>query len=82
MVSWPTGALLTYGHYVAMVRCQNGEDFAYCNDNRIGDNPARKQEFLERAESEDFQSILLVYQKIGGKMAKNLDPKEEEEEEE
>jgi hypothetical protein len=58
-----------------MIVFDMGADFAICNDDLIGDNPARKQVILRCVESEDFQSMLLVYQKIGGKMAKDLGPK-------
>lgn len=55
-----SGPSLRQGHYIAAVRCQNGVNFALCNDSRVG---------TKLMESESYQSYLLVYQKIGGKMA-------------
>jgi ubiquitin C-terminal hydrolase len=72
------GPNLTQGHYVSMVRCQNGADFAECNDNSILDEPREKASILEQAESKAYQSYMLVYQKIGGKMAESLDPEKKE----
>lgn len=65
-----SGPSLRQGHYVSMVRCQNGTDFAYCNDESVEAEPEKKESILQRAESSSFQSYLLVYQKIGGKMEK------------
>ena len=60
------------GHYVATVRCRNGVDFACANDSTVNDLPAHKEEYLKEAECYALQSYLLVYQKVGGKMAKRI----------
>lgn len=65
-----SGPNLRQGHYVSMVRYQNGTDFAYCNDESVDAEPEMKEGILELAESSSFQSYLLVYQKIGSKMEK------------
>lgn len=63
------GETLDEGHYVAMVRSQSGDTFVHCNDRIIDDTQTREQ-VLARADSGDFRSYLLVYQKIRGRMAK------------
>ena len=63
------GNTLNSGHYVAMVRSQRGDGFVLCDDIRIDDGRT-KAEVLAQAESKEWQSYLLIYQKIGGKMAK------------
>ena len=62
------GNTLTEGHYVAMVRSQKGDGFVICNDD-ITDDSQTKEQVLSLAESKRFQSYLLIYQKIGGRMA-------------
>lgn len=67
------GSRLTSGHYIATVRFQNGQDFARVNDSvPIVDLPKDKARVLSAAEGRNFQSYLLVYQKIGGEMAKRI----------
>lgn len=61
------GKTLAGGHYVAMVRSQGGNGFVICNDDIIDDTKTKEQ-VLARAKGTAFQSYLLVYQKIGGKM--------------
>ena len=62
------GNTLKGGHYVAMVRSQGGNGFVFCNDDKEIDDKKRKEQVLARAEGTEFQSYLLVYQKIGGRM--------------
>ena len=62
-----SGETLTGGHYVSMVRSQRGNGFVICNDEKIDDKKTKAQ-VLSRAEGEEFQSYLLVYQKIAGRM--------------
>jgi ubiquitin C-terminal hydrolase len=57
-----SGTSLKGGHYIATVRSQSGDDFVH-------DRWPRGR-ILARAESATMQSYLLVYQKIGGRMAK------------
>lgn len=64
------GESLKSGHYIAMVRSPNGVDFAKCNDMDIDDHPREKASILEEPKTKKWQSYMLVYQKIGGKMAK------------
>jgi ubiquitin C-terminal hydrolase len=61
------GDTLIGGHYVSMVRSQKGNGFVICNDEEI-DGKKTKAQVLLRAEGKEFQSYLLVYQKIGGRM--------------
>jgi uncharacterized UBP type Zn finger protein len=61
------GESLTGGHYVATVRSQSGGRYARCNDLKI-DDKSSKETILGNAENETWQSYLLVYQKIGGRM--------------
>lgn len=60
------GAAPSQGHYIANVRCQNGVDFAEANDSDI--DVLAKSTALR--DDQKFQSYLLMYQKVGGKMAK------------
>ena len=63
-----SGKTLQRGHYVAMVKSQVGNGFVLCNDTTI-DDESSKEQILSLAESNVCQSYLLVYQKIGGRMA-------------
>jgi ubiquitin C-terminal hydrolase len=63
-----SGKRLTEGHYVSMVRSQKGDGSVFCNDNTIDDSQTKEQ-VLSLAEGKEFQSYLLIYQKIGGGMA-------------
>jgi ubiquitin C-terminal hydrolase len=62
------GTTLSGGHYVAVVRSQRGKDFVFCNDDVEIDDQLTKEQALAKLEGEEFQSYLLVYQKIGGRM--------------
>jgi ubiquitin C-terminal hydrolase len=58
------------GHYVATVRCQNGVDFVRVDDTKVSEFPTRKQDPLFSVDTSATQSYLVVYQKVGGEMAK------------
>jgi hypothetical protein len=63
-----SGETLTEGHYISMMRSQRGNGFVLCDDKMIDDKQTKEQ-VLSQAEGHKFQSYLLVYQKIGGRMA-------------
>lgn len=63
------GTRLKGGHYIATVRCRNGVDFANANDENIKNLGTDVQKVFEEAETPGWQSYVLVYQKVGGKMA-------------
>jgi hypothetical protein len=58
------------GHYVATVRRRDGVDFEHVNDAVVNHLGTGMKVVLAEAENLDFQSFILVYQKVGGKMAK------------
>ena len=62
------GETLKGGHYVSMVRSQGGNGFVFCNDDNEIDDKKTKEQVIARAEGTEFQSYVLVYQKIGGRM--------------
>jgi uncharacterized UBP type Zn finger protein len=62
------GETLKGGHYVSMVRSQGGNGFVFCNDDKEIDDKKTKEQILARAQGAEFQSYVLVYQKIGGRM--------------
>lgn len=55
------GNTLGSGHYVAKVRRQTGNGFVVANDSWV--EPSMP-------DLHDYQSYILMYQKVGGKMAK------------
>ena len=64
------GDTLQSGHYISMVRCRNGVDFACANDSIITNLGRDAEQIFKAAETRTWQSYVLVYQKVGGKMAK------------
>lgn len=65
-----SGTTLTGGHYVATVRCRNGVDFARANDTTVTNLGTDVKQVFEDAETNNWQSYVMVYHKVGGKMAK------------
>lgn len=57
------GNTLNSGHYVAKVRRQTGNGFMVANDSQVR---------ASMPDLHDYQSYILMYQKVGGKMAKRI----------
>lgn len=64
------GETLQLGHYIATVRCQNGVDFATVNDSHVEYLKMSKERALKSLDTQDLQSYIVMYQKVGGDMAK------------
>lgn len=63
------GASTSSGHYLAALQCQNGSDVATANDMSIGISSDREWLLApRRGDGDEFDSYLLVYQKVGGVM--------------
>jgi uncharacterized UBP type Zn finger protein len=58
------------GHYVATVKGHSSSDWVRANDQRLPKKLKTDKTVFDAADARGWQSYVLVYQKVGGKMAK------------
>jgi uncharacterized UBP type Zn finger protein len=58
------------GHYVAMVKGRNGSEWVRVDDETLQKKLNKRFPIFRATDLPEWQSYMLVYQKVGGKMAK------------